>query len=337
MRRKREKTELLAPGGSYEMARAAYEAGADSVYVGPVGWSRRRSFYELSDEDIKRVIDYAHEHGKLLRVAMNTLPSTWEISKGLQKIETFVKMGIDGIVLTDPGFINRVRINFPDLEIHASVGCSAMNREEFKFYADMGIDVVTVPTELTVKELKQLQDDNACGVEVLVHANRDFTYLGRCTMSSYFKHVWKKASDGKNHFHGSPNRGGLCWRICKNQWCLTEKTNGHASELGSPEDLGNVAFFLFEEVPDYMKMKVDCLKIQGREYTIPLVSDIVKFYRELMDACIEGQDPTSDPEWIKRREAMTARRDSERDTKTRELLNECSEIKSTEPLAVGEN
>jgi len=213
MRRKREKTELLAPGGSYEMARAAYDAGADSVYVGPTGWSRRRAHYELPDEDIAKTIDYAHQHGKLLRIAMNTLPSSWEVSPGLKKVEQFIKMGADGFILTDPGFIYQVHSHFPEVEIHASVGCSAMNSEEFRFYSDMGVDVITVPCELKIEELRQLQEDNACGIEILIHANRDFTYLGRCTMSSYFKYRWVKDKDGKNQFYGSPNISRICPRF----------------------------------------------------------------------------------------------------------------------------
>ncbi|MCD6309430.1 MAG: U32 family peptidase [Candidatus Eremiobacteraeota bacterium] len=334
MRRKREKTELLAPGGSYEMARAAYDAGADSVYVGPTGWSRRRAHYELPDEDIAKTIDYAHQHGKLLRIAMNTLPSSWEVSPGLKKVEQFIKMGADGFILTDPGFIYQVHSHFPEVEIHASVGCSAMNSEEFRFYSDMGVDVITVPCELKIEELRQLQEDNACGIEILIHANRDFTYLGRCTMSSYFKYRWVKDKDGKNQFYGSPNRGGLCWRVCKSKWRLVEKTSGRISEYGPRKDLGNYAFFLLDEIPEYIKMKVDCLKIQGREYTVPLVSRIVKFYREFIDKCMAGEAPENDPSWKERLRHLVQWRDEERDKKTAELLTECEDESIRQELAV---
>ena len=41
--------ELLASGGSMEMVRAAFDNGADAVYVGATGWSRRRAEYEMDD------------------------------------------------------------------------------------------------------------------------------------------------------------------------------------------------------------------------------------------------------------------------------------------------
>lgn len=337
MRRKREKTELLGPGGSLEMVKSAFNAGADSVYVGPVGWSRRRSAYELTDDDIMRAIDYAHNNDKLLRIAMNTLPSSWEISAGLGKIEQFLKAGADGFVLTDPGFIYQAHLHFPETEIHASVGCSAMNKEEFGFYADIGVDVITVPCELTVDELKQLQNDNMCGIEILVHANRDFTYLGRCTMSSYFKHRWKQDRNGKNQFFGSPNRGGLCWRICKSKWMLAEKNNGRTSESKECKDLGNHAFFLFDELPEYIKMNVDCLKIQGREYSVPLVVGIVRFYRELIDICKTGENPVNNSEWKERLNRLSGLRDDERNSRTLGLLAECKELdQANETVSAGE-
>ena len=40
---------LLAPGGTLEMARTVIDEGADIVYVGPLGWSRRPHESEMSD------------------------------------------------------------------------------------------------------------------------------------------------------------------------------------------------------------------------------------------------------------------------------------------------
>ena len=58
--------ELLAPGGSIEMVREALAAGADSVYVGPRGWSRREATYELSHDEVLEAIGRAHDAGARL-------------------------------------------------------------------------------------------------------------------------------------------------------------------------------------------------------------------------------------------------------------------------------
>ncbi|MEH6825966.1 MAG: hypothetical protein V7629_18895, partial [Motiliproteus sp.] len=62
------KVKLMGPGGSAEMAIAALEAGADSVFIGPKGWSRRPKSDELTDEEMYRVIDYGVTHNKDIRV-----------------------------------------------------------------------------------------------------------------------------------------------------------------------------------------------------------------------------------------------------------------------------
>ena len=46
-------TEILAPAGSLEMAIAALDAGADAVYAGPKGWSRRPMESEVTEEEIE--------------------------------------------------------------------------------------------------------------------------------------------------------------------------------------------------------------------------------------------------------------------------------------------
>ena len=44
---------LLAPGGTLRMALNALAEGADAVYVGARGWSRRSSQMDLIDEEIR--------------------------------------------------------------------------------------------------------------------------------------------------------------------------------------------------------------------------------------------------------------------------------------------
>lgn len=305
------------------MLKAVFSSGADAAYVGPLGWSRRRARFELDDTDIEKAVDIAHSQGRLLRTAFNTFPASSEIPLGLKKIEKFLKIGVDSFIMTDPGFIYLVHKNFPQAQIHLSVGASALNKEEFDYYHKIGVSAVAVPCELTIKELKDLKENTRCGIEILVHANRDYTYLGRCTMSSYSCHSWAKDKNNKNQFYGSPNRGGLCYRICKLHWNpLGDKQWSRYCHSTVKNGLGNNAYFLFQDIPDYIKMNVGWLKVQGREYSIPLVKEIISFYRETMDMVFGGGSPSKDKTICCRLSGLVSWRDKERNNMTNQLLKE---------------
>ncbi|MBI4735479.1 MAG: U32 family peptidase, partial [candidate division NC10 bacterium] len=64
--------ELLAPAGNLPMVEAVVANGANAIYVGPRGWSRRRDRYELPEEDVREAVLMAHAGGAKLRVAINT-------------------------------------------------------------------------------------------------------------------------------------------------------------------------------------------------------------------------------------------------------------------------
>ncbi|HWU39558.1 MAG TPA: U32 family peptidase, partial [Candidatus Acidoferrum sp.] len=122
--------ELLAPAGNLPMVEAVVANGANAVYAGPRGWSRRRDRYELSDEEIHEAIAVAHADGAKIRVALNTNMQSNEIPPMLRKMEQFVAWGVDGAIMTDIGAIAEVHRRFPHLTIHASIGANILNDED---------------------------------------------------------------------------------------------------------------------------------------------------------------------------------------------------------------
>src|SRR4030066_195469 len=48
------------------------------------------------------------------------------------------------------------------------------------------------------EEMRKIREEVGVGVEVLVHATTCYTYLGRCTMSSYTRQEWRFEGEGKN-------------------------------------------------------------------------------------------------------------------------------------------
>jgi putative protease len=312
--------ELLAPAGNLEMARAAVENGANAIYVGARGWSRRRDAYELSDEKLYEATGIAHSRGAKIRVAINTNMQSCEIPALLEKMEKFVGWGIDGAIMTDVGAIAQVHRRFPHLVLHASIGANILNNEDVKFYRSIGVSQVVADTKLTLGELTSRKADIDVGIEILIHANKCYTYLGKCWMSPYVRLERTTDDFGKDLFGGSPNRGGLDYRVCMEQWELLDDK----ALLEPVITLKNAAFFFLDDIPALIDLGVHCLKIQGREYPVPLVGSIVRFYRELIDTYLAkpAEQPFDLTPWRSRLEAIQAERDSKRSGMTLALLNE---------------
>lgn len=312
--------ELLAPAGNLSMVEAVVANGANAVYAGPRGWSRRRDRYELPDEDIREAIAIAHAGGAKIRVAINTNMQSHEIPPMLQKMERFVSWGVDGAIMTDIGAIAEVHRQFPHLTIHASIGANILNDEDVCFYRSIGVSQVVADTKLTLKELASRKEQIGVGIEILIHANHCYTYLGKCWMSPY--HRLERTADafGKDQFKGSPNRGGLDYRVCLESWNLY---NGDA-KWEDRVALRNDAFFLLEDIPQLIDLGVHCLKIQGREYPVPLVGEIVRFYRRLIDEYLaHAKDQSFDlTPWRATLAGIEAERNAARGQTTQFLLIE---------------
>jgi len=311
--------ELLASGGTVEMARVVLDTGADAVYVGAKGWSRRRAQYEMDDDEVIASARYARSRGKILRVAFNTLPASGEIPLLLAKAAKFVREGVRDFILTDVGAMRALKDRFPEAVIHESIGCTSVKAEDARFYKEAGATQVVTECRMDREEMRKIREEVGVGVEVLVHATTCYTYLGRCTMSSYTRQEWRFDEEGKNHFLGSPNRGGLCYRVCLTEW---DQIGEDGSVEGGRVVLPNLAYFLVDDIPDLIDLGVTTIKIQGREYSVPLVGRMVRFYRDLIDSYLRDRASFRMEPWKERMAEIVSARDFERRDKTAALISE---------------
>ncbi|HJV24333.1 MAG TPA: peptidase U32 family protein [Aromatoleum sp.] len=307
-------TVLMAPGGTLEMATASLARGADSVYVGPRGWSRRPATDELDDGAIAELIAEAGRDGKDVRVAINVMPAPDEVGLFLDRVATFAAIGAAGVMICDPGLIPLVRQAFPTLDIHVSVTAGVFNVEDVRFYDQLGADYVVLPYRWGVEEAAQIRVASPMKLEAFLFQNphRGRICPGRCYSSSYFHVKHLRGDDNKDLYLGSAARGGSCYRICRGQWSLTAGGQAHPDSprlKSSPE-------LLLWEVPEYIAMGVERFKVPGRERSTPLVADIVGFYRRVIDAALAGDGVDGFAlEWLELKARWTGEREHRDDTR----------------------
>ena len=129
------KTELLAPAGSYEAFEAALGAGADAVYVGGPDFGARAYAKNFTQEELIRAVRTAHLHGKKLYLTVNTLLKNRELKERLYDslLPSYLE-GLDAVIVQDMGVLRFIRRNFADLPIHASTQMAVIGPRECGFW-----------------------------------------------------------------------------------------------------------------------------------------------------------------------------------------------------------
>lgn len=273
--------EILAPAGNLDMAYAAIDAGADAIYVGPTGWSRRTNDSEASDEDIQLMIDYANENGSEVRIVVNTFPSPIEMKDYLKKISRYHDMGAHGYIASDIGVLKYLKDNFPNSKIHVSVGSGISNAHDVKFYEELGCDLIVLPYRWDDKDFQEVQKLSNIGLETFFYETTQTGKLcpGNCIMSSYLSYRESNEKEEAKNKNASANRGSKeCYRVCQAAWDL--KSDGQESKKAK---LKHDAKLMLEQLPYFIKINTEVFKISGREKPVDLIHDLVKFYRKVID------------------------------------------------------
>ncbi|MGN1352407.1 MAG: U32 family peptidase [Clostridia bacterium] len=295
------KPELLAPAGSLEKAKTAFLYGADAVYSGTSHLSLR-SRVEMDDDELAKIIKYAHSINKKVYVALNIYArdSMYEDIKKQAKILEEIKA--DGVIISDGGVLETVKEVAPNLDIHISTQANTVSYHTCKFWHNNGAKRVILARELNKLEIADIIKNKPkdLEIEIFVHGAICYGYSGRCHLSDFL------ASRSANL--------GDCAQSCR--WAynlyLEEKNNpGNMMPIEQDEHgtyiLSSKDMCLIKELPEIIDMGVDCLKIEGRLKTEYYLSTIINTYRVAIDECIQNPDKFDYSKYLKELEKTKTR------------------------------
>lgn len=179
------KLELLAPAGNFHKLKTALAFGADAVYAGVPDFSLRVRINDFDINSIREATKYCHQNNKKIYVTLNIFAHNKHF-KNLEKHLKFLKsIGVDALIISDPGILTVVKKIMPKTEIHLSTQANCTNAQAAKFWQEQGVNRIILGREVTLKEIKEIH--LACpglDLEYFVHGAMCMAYSGRCFLSS---------------------------------------------------------------------------------------------------------------------------------------------------------
>lgn len=271
-----EKIELLAPAGDLNKLKTAIDYGADAVYLGGESFGLRKASKNFSDEDIAEGIKYAHERGKKVHVTLNIIPH----EKDIDGIEEYAKklesIGIDAVIISDPGMFMRVHEAAPNLDIHISTQGSVTNASTVKFWAKMGAKRSVLARELSLDEISEMvkQCKDEIEIETFAHGAMCISYSGRCLLSNYMT--------------GRDANMGDCSQACRYKYYLVEeKRPGEYFPIEEHDDgtfiMNSKDLCMIEHIDKLIESGIASLKIEGRVKSEYYLATVIRSYRMAID------------------------------------------------------
>ncbi|ADY26655.1 peptidase U32 [Deinococcus proteolyticus MRP] len=277
------KPEVMAPAGGRAQIRAAIEAGADAVFFGvnpPEAEARQggagfhaRAKVGIASEELPEVMRELHARGVLGFVTFNILVFDRELRRAERSLMALAEAGVDAIIVQDHGVARLAHDICPDLHIHGSTQMSITSAEGAELARRFGANRVVLGRELSLADIERIRRQTDMELETFVHGALCVSYSGQCFSS--------EAWGGR-----SANRG-QCAQACRLPYDMfvdgEYRDLGDARYLLSPGDL-----YTLHQVPELVRIGVDCLKIEGRYKDAEFVALTTAAYRKAVDEAWAG-------------------------------------------------
>ena len=269
--------ELLAPAGSFEKAKVAFEYGADAIYCGTSKLSLRTRV-EIDDNELERIIEYAHSIQKKVYVPLNIYARDEMYDDVKAQIKMLDRIKADGVIVSDGGVVDCVREIAPNLPIHISTQANTVSYHTSKFWYNNGAKRIILARELNKEEIRTIMENKPkdLEIEMFIHGAICYGYSGRCHLSDFLAGRSANLGDcaqscrwAYNLYIEEKNNPGLMMPVEQDQ---------HGTYILSSKDM-----CLIKELPEIIEMGVDSLKIEGRLKTEYYIASVINVYRNAID------------------------------------------------------
>ena len=275
--------ELLIPASSLEVLKTAVVFGADAVYIGGEAFGLRAKAKNFSMEDMRKGIEFAHDHGVKVHVTANILAHNSDLPGVREYFEELRELQPDALIIADPGVFDIAKEVCPEIDRHISTQANNTNYGTYNFWYRQGAKRVVSARELSLKEIRELRSHipEDLEIETFVHGAMCISYSGRCLLSNYFT--------------GRDANQGACTHPCRWKYAVMEESrpgeympvyeNERGTYIFNSKDL-----CMIEHIPELIEAGIDSFKIEGRMKTALYVATVARTYRKAID------DYLADPE-----------------------------------------
>ncbi len=266
------KVELLAPARDLEELKANISNGANAIYIGGEVFGMPTEKDDFSKDDMIKGIEFAHKRGSKVYVVVNIIPHNEDFIEVESYLKELEAIGVDAIVISDPGMLTIVKNTIPNMEIHLSDQANTTNYVTAKFWFEQGIKRVVVSRELSCEEIAQIRAKTPLemDIEAFVHGVMTLSYSGRCLISNYM--------NGQNCDE----------KINKRSYSLVEEKRPGEYFPVYEDEKGTFLFnsqdlCMIEYIPQLIKAGITSFKIEGKMKDSKYIEKVVKAYRVAID------------------------------------------------------
>lgn len=283
--------ELLIPAGNLEKLRTAVLYGADAVYVGVEGLSLRARQSEFGMADLAIGIREAHQKKVNVYAALNVFARDHDLDLVAESVRELSRLGIDGVIVSDPGVLRLVRRIDSSLPVHLSTQANTTNGEAVRFWKEQGVSRIVLARELSLSEVAGIaRQVPEMALELFVHGAMCMAYSGRCFLSAH----WNRRSANQ----------GDCTQPCRWDYLLVESSRPDQPLVLEDDErfsylLSSKDLCMLEYLPQVLSSGVSALKIEGRMKSVYYVAAVTRVYRWAIDSYLA--DPANfamKPEWL---------------------------------------
>ena len=274
------------PAGGWEQLEYAIHFGADAVYLASTRYGMRRRADNFSEDELPRVVEYAHAHGVDVHVTVNTMMTDEDIDDLHRYFAVLQDAGVDAVIVGDMGALAVAREAAPDVAIHLSTQASCMNAASARVYASLGVSRIVLAREMSLKAIAEMRHrlPEEIELEAFVHGAMCMAYSGRCLISDYM------AGRGANVGH--------CAQPCRWKYALVEEKrpgqyfpieqDERGSFIMSSNDMN-----MLSHLQDLADAGVNSIKVEGRAKGAYYVASVVNAYRHVRTAAAPRPGRTS--------------------------------------------